>query len=139
MDEFTRFLWNGVEIQMLLVGREDGERLGLVQLINPVLRDGVAQLSYFLSEAARRRAWPMEGVVTFIDYCFRTTNLRKIYLESLDHSLEEFESTVGRFLEQEGVLRQHEFYDGRFHDLHVLALWRETWAANRALIEAVSR
>lgn len=59
--------------------------------------------------------------------------IRKIYIESLDYSIQGFKSGVGRWFTQEGVLRQHEFYNGEYLDLHIYAIYRTTWEENRRL------
>ena len=47
------------------------------------------------------------------------------------YNLPQFASTVGRWLEHEGVLRNHELHAGRFWDVHILALWRERFEQDR--------
>ncbi len=127
-EEFPRAISHDVEVQMV-VDRIDGRGpCGLVQLVNVNHRNGYGSMSVILRPDAYLEGWPMEGIGLFLSYVFMTWNLRKIYFESVEPSYESYRSTVGRLLVEEGVLRAHEFVDGKYVDYHILALYRETWA-----------
>ena len=38
-----------------------------------------------------------------------------------------FRSGLGRFFQEEGRLRDHSFWNGRYVDLMILAVYRPTW------------
>ncbi len=128
---FVDSLWRDVEIQHVVCRRESAETVGLAQLMRVNMRDGTAHLSFALDKAYLRAGWPLEGLLLFVNYCFSTLPLRKIYFESLDLVVADFESAVGRFLQEEGRLVRHEFFDGQYYDLRILSLFRETWEENR--------
>jgi hypothetical protein len=52
----------------------------------------------------------------------------KIYME-VETSYEAFRGGLKSFFTEEGHLREHVFWDGRYVDVFVLAVYRETWAA----------
>lgn len=130
-DRFAEFLWRGTEVQFLILDRASDVRLGLVQLIRYDPRASTAHLSAFVSKEAQGLGWPLEGVLLFIDYVFTSISIRKIYLESLTPAYEQYASIVGTYLELEGVLREHDVFDGQLVDLHISSLTRSRWIAER--------
>lgn len=122
-------------MQFVVCSAETGERLGLVQLIRMDHRGRTAHLSYFVADDVQGAGWTLEAVFLFVDYVFKTIDLRKIYIESLEYSVEEFRSAVGKYIEEEGTLRGHDFFDGEYLDLHIFAIYRDGWMKAKPLIQ----
>lgn len=79
----------------------------------------------------------VEAVVVLIGYLFQHWPLHKVYAEVPDFGLNQFASAVGRYLTEEGRLREHGYMRGRLYDLVVLAGYRHDWdAASAALLRA---
>ena len=68
----------------------------------------------------------VEAVALFLRYLFRYWPIRKIYLEALEFNVPQYASAVrlGIFRE-EGRLRDHHFFDDRYWDLILYAIYRE--------------
>jgi hypothetical protein len=49
-------------------------------------------------------------------------------MEATEESYRTFYSGLGHFFSEEGRLRQHSFWNGRYMDLAIFAVYRETWA-----------
>ncbi len=62
------------------------------------------------------------------NYAFLTWPLRKVYMESTADDYRQFASGLGSFFVEEGRLRQHVFWNGRYIDMVILAVYREVWA-----------
>lgn len=131
IERFSSVLWAGVECQFVLWSKETVQRLGLVQMIRYDPRSATAHLSFFLAASHQDLGWPLEGVLLFVDYVFRVYPLRKLYLESLRPAFDQFASAVGRHLEVEGILRDHDVFDGRFVDLLITSTTPSRWADSR--------
>jgi RimJ/RimL family protein N-acetyltransferase len=67
----------------------------------------------------------IEGLVLFLGLCFRNWNLRKLYAEIPGFNWAQFESVTDYFLRVEGLLPDHEYFDGRFWDHRIVAVYRE--------------
>ena len=130
-EQFVSLLWREVEVQFVLWGRADARRLGLVQLIRYANKDGHAGVSFILDPTAQKSGWAIEGMILFINYVFTTMPIRKLYFESLEFSVNDYSSAIGAFLQDEGTLREHEYFNEKFLDLHISALYRKTWLENR--------
>jgi hypothetical protein len=69
----------------------------------------------------------LEGGYLFLSFVFRNWNLRKLYAEVPGFTWEQFKTGHGAFFHVEGVLRDHEFFDGRLWDHRIVALYRDEW------------
>jgi hypothetical protein len=123
-ETFERTLHNQVLAQFVVVNSETRAMAGWVMLHNPSLKDGTAYLTQILSKNSQVSE---TGVLTTtLRYAFSTWSLRKIYI-SCTSGL----SVVGSadippsLLKEEGRLRSHRFYNGRYWDDVTYAIYRE--------------
>lgn len=121
-------LWENVLAQFVVEGMSTGRPLGLVALTTPNFRDGWAYLSAVGTPPAQGSGVIAEGVLLGFDYAFRTWPFRKVYMEVSETSYGAFRSGLGRFFTEEGRLREHAFWDGRYGDVFILSVLRKTWA-----------
>jgi RimJ/RimL family protein N-acetyltransferase len=121
-------LWESVLAQFVIACPESGCPLGLVAVTSPNFRDGFAYLSALGAPEAQGRGVIAEGAMLGIHYAFLTWPFRKIYMEATEESYQAFRRGLGVFFEEEGRLREHTFWNGRYVDLAILAVYRETWS-----------
>lgn len=127
-EQIVASLWENVLAQFVIEGVSTGRPLGLVALTTPNFRDGWAYLSAVGPPSAQGSGLIAEGVLLGFDYAFRTWPFRKVYMEVSETSYGAFRSGLGRFFTEEGRLREHAFWDGRYRDLFILSVLRATWA-----------
>jgi RimJ/RimL family protein N-acetyltransferase len=120
-------LWESVLAQFLIEGCSSGEPLGLVAITSPNFRDGFAYLSALGTDTAQGHGMIAEGAFLAFHYAFMTWPFRKIYMEASEESYTAFYSGLDRFFTEEGRLKQHTFWNGRYMDLAILAVYRQTW------------
>lgn len=125
-------LWQGVLVQFMICDRRNGKPLGLVAAFNYDARNSHVHFAVVLVPEASRKGWPLEGVALFIDYLFQTFPLRKLYSEVLEFNVRQFGSALSVIFEEEGRLREHEYYDGRYWDRLILSISRKGWRAFRS-------
>jgi hypothetical protein len=121
-------LWDSVLAQFVVEGVDSGLPLGLVAITSPNFRDGFAYLSALGSDRAQGLGMVAEGVILVFNYAFATWPFRKIYMEASEQSYAAFGSGLDRFFTEEGRLKQHTFWNGRYMDVAIFAVYRETWA-----------
>lgn len=124
----TAAVWDGVLCHLVAVGVDSRRRLGVVSLTSADLRNATAYLSAISDEEVLGSGLMVEAVALAIDYAFETWPWRKLYLEVPEYNLESFRSGLDRYFVCEGSLREHVYLDGRYWDVHVLAITREMWA-----------
>jgi RimJ/RimL family protein N-acetyltransferase len=124
-EQLDAALWDGVLAQFLLVKPTTQDRVGLVLAYGASVPAGFAYLALVLNESATDAGIGPEATGLFAEYCFATWPLYKLYMEVPEFNLPQFSSAVGRYLHEEGRLRNHDYYGGRRWDLHILAAYRE--------------
>lgn len=105
--------------------------IGLVVAYNADHRHGIVYFACMIRPDFVGRGWPLEGALLFLDYLFKLWTFRKVYAEALSFNFAWFSSWSGRVFESEGVLKDHEYYDSQYWDLHILSCTRTSWAAYR--------
>jgi acyl carrier protein len=111
----------------IVEGRETGEPIGWTSAWKLEPNSGYAYIGMIMDPAYVATGLGAEASVLFVNWIFTNFSYRKLYSEALDYTVESFQSSVGRFFHEEGVLRAHEYYQGRYWDLHILALYRDDW------------
>ena len=111
------------------------EPVGLVAAYNPSFPNGHVHLAVMTTSKHLGGGNGLYAVALFLNYVFTTWSFRKVYLETTEFNYEQFRSGAGRFFEEEGRLRDHEYFDGRYWDFITLAIYRDTWERKiRALL-----
>jgi RimJ/RimL family protein N-acetyltransferase len=126
-EEFHRLLWQGVATQFAVCTPEDPTIRGLVTLYDADMRNQHASFAILSTGGRGQGAAVMEAVFLFITYAFDVFPLRKLYAEVLGFNLPAFQSAYGKYLTEEGVLREHEYHDGRWWPKYIFAIHREAW------------
>jgi RimJ/RimL family protein N-acetyltransferase len=129
LEQIAATLWDNVLAQFVVESVSARQPLGLVAITSPNFRDGWAYLSAVGTPAAQGSGLVAEGVLLAFDHAFRSWPFRKIYMEVSETSYPAFRSGLGRFFVEEGLLREHAFWEGRYTDLHILSVPRSTWLA----------
>jgi RimJ/RimL family protein N-acetyltransferase len=120
-------LWESVLAQFVIEGVKAGEPIGLVAITSANFRDGYAYVSALGLPSAQGPGLLVEAVLLAFNYAFLTWPFRKIYMEATEDSFELFRSGLGRFFQEEGRLREHSFWNGRYVDVRILAVYRSIW------------
>jgi RimJ/RimL family protein N-acetyltransferase len=126
-EAFVRAIWNNVFAQFIVYSSRSAEPNGHVFAYNLNQRDRYAFLGIVVAPWAIGKGWALEAAGLFVNYLFVNWDLRKLYGESIDFNYKSFRSGVGSLFEEEGILRKHYFYNGRYWDTHMLALNRSDW------------
>jgi hypothetical protein len=113
----------------LIVRRSDNSPIGAATAYQHNFQDQYAYIAATAFNPAERNPLVILGVALFIDYTFRCWNFRKLYMELPAFNLAQFGRGIGRMLVEEARLREHMYYDGRYWDKLILALYRDTWEA----------
>lgn len=127
-------LWDSVLAQFVVDGVASRRPLGLVAVTSPNFRDGYAYVSAVAPLREQGSGLVAEAVLLTFNYAFLTWPFRKIYMEVSETSYAAFRSGLGRYFVEEGRLREHAFWDGRYADVVILAVYRATWARYQSVM-----
>jgi RimJ/RimL family protein N-acetyltransferase len=120
-------LWESVLAQFLIEGVASSDPLGLLAITSPNFREAFAYISALGAADAQGTGLIVEGVLLGFHYAFSTWPFRKIYMETGEDSYQAFRSGLGKFFVEEGRLQEHVFWNCRWRDVFILAVYRETW------------
>jgi hypothetical protein len=127
-EQWAHATWADVLAQFLVVENEREHPVGWVCLFRANFQDGHANLSVArFADQRTRSPLVVLGLALFLQYTFTCWNFRKLYLSVPEYNLSQFESAVGRYVQIEGCLRDHSYFDGRYWDHFTLALYRRDW------------
>lgn len=129
-EQFRRFLWDQVLVQHLVVGGT--EVIGMVTAFEADHRNRHAHVAAIAAPAHRSTGLVPWALLRFVEELFAAFDLRKIYAEVLEPNLVAFESGLDQRFTVEGRLRAHEYLDGGYVDLLVLATTPSLVAARPA-------
>jgi hypothetical protein len=117
----------GAQLAQFMVTRSSDNRpLGAAAVYQHNFQDEHAYLAVAAFDTDRNPLMVL-GTALFVEYVFTCWNFRKLYLDLPEYNLPQLASGVGTLFAEEGRLREHMYYDGRFWDKLVLALYRRTW------------
>ncbi|MFB6222349.1 MAG: GNAT family N-acetyltransferase [Haloarcula sp.] len=100
----------------------DGDRVGTVGLISVATQPGNAEIGYFLSPDTWGNGYATDAVRTLVDYGMQERRLHRVYAKVLAGNEGSQRVLEKAGFEQEGVLRDHWFRDGRHEDVYMYGL-----------------
>jgi RimJ/RimL family protein N-acetyltransferase len=106
------------------VDRATHEVVGYAELVDHHERDLVSYCNLLVRDDLRRSGAAFELGAAFLDDVFTRFNLRKIYL-LVDGSNIASVDGLRRIFAVEGVLREFALIDGKFEDVHIIAITRD--------------
>jgi RimJ/RimL family protein N-acetyltransferase len=129
-ENFAQSIWKNVLTVFLVERLEGSVPLGTVIAYGEDFRNGHAKIAAVFSPTLASGGAFLEGAELFINYLFATFPLRKLYGDVVALNLDSFISALGRVIVEEGRLRQHVFAEGTYHDLVIIAIYRDDWIAS---------
>jgi RimJ/RimL family protein N-acetyltransferase len=124
-EHFVDMLWQSILAQFVIEHRETKQRLGRVLAYEANDRNGWCHFAIVADPSLNRSGWILEAMALFLNYLFRNWNFRKLYAESPEFAFDDIASGAGSAFRIEGRLKDHEWFDGRYWDLLLLAMYRE--------------
>lgn len=127
--EFHAQLFEGVLCQFIVETVADRVAHGLVCAYNAQFDQRFAYVAFVRFGPVRGRGEVLEGMMSFIEFLFRTWDLKKLYAEVPEFNAQGMFDLESRSVRVEGRLVDHCFHDGRWWDQLIVAVWREDWTA----------
>ncbi len=125
--DFHAELWRGVLSQFVVTDADD-RPAGLVGAYNANTSAGHCHV--FAVAATDQGRLITEATARFADWLFETFEFHKLWIESAEFNLAQFESLT-ELATVEGRLTDFDYWGGRFWDLLILSVTQERWTAHR--------
>lgn len=121
-------------ITLVVVQRSTSESIGLVQAYNINSRDKWCFFRLYLDEHHRSGGYGPEAALAFLHRLFRTSPLRKVYIDAYEPSRGWLGKRINAALVEEGRLRSHTWYHDRYWDIIRFALYQEAWTSLQGVL-----
>lgn len=93
--------------------------------------DGHCMICVYVKPEYRRFGAGAAAGLRFMDELFREYPLRKIYVTIYDYNNQSLKSNLHAGFQEEGCYREYRYYDGKYWDMHLLAMTREAFRCVR--------
>lgn len=129
----NRMSHNPYQVYWAICSKENDRMIGYASLVNIHYINSCAETGAIMigdPEYNDGAAW-IEGVLWLMEYAFERLNLNRVYGESLaGHKMS---NRIGKlmFFEEEGILRQAAFKNGRFYDLQLIGILKDEYFAHK--------
>ncbi len=125
--EFFENQVSGGEGQSHLIISQDGESKGMISLIGIDAESGNAEIGLWIDPDEQNKGLGTKASRLMIDYGFKELRLHRIHARVFDHNVRSKKIWKNLGFEEEGVLREVDFIDGEFRDLHIYGLLEDEW------------
>ncbi len=134
IERFKAELWNQVLLQFVVRRNSDDLPVGHVVAYGDELSLRHTYIGAVFHPRTTGTGLAAQAVSLFARHLFRTFPLEKIYLEIPGINWPQLQSGQGRLFHVEGVLRDHDYYDGRRWDKYVCALYPQDFETHPAAV-----
>lgn len=124
-DRFVADLWTHVLVQFVVRRVADDRPVGHVVAYGANRDHGHCYVGAVFSAEHTGTGFAAQASELFIRYLFLTFAFRKVYLEIPGYNWDLVRSGEGRLFTVEGILRDHDYYAGRYWDQYLCAIHRD--------------
>lgn len=127
VDDFINFTRNFCHVLEMLCSKTDQSPIGMIYSYKPDYLNGHVFLCTFVDAQHRNYLYGAEASLLFVDYLFLYFPFRKIYAEVYEQNIDSIRNLTKSGWTQEGCLKKHVWRLGDYKDMHIFALYRETF------------
>lgn len=110
-----------------IVDKEDNKLIGTCGFVNWIVDDDRAEIGYALSRKYWGKGYMTEAVRAVIAFGFSTMNLNRIEARCKIENIPSAKVMEKVGMKFEGILREHLFVKGIYHDLKMYSILRREW------------
>ena len=120
-DKSNRNIYFGID------EKESGEFIGMISLNNIDYISGTANRGCMIGDDNKRSlGYGGESIYLINKYAFNILNLRKIITYIVDYNIISIRVNKRiNYYREEGILKNHYYMDGEYHDVLILSIFRE--------------
>jgi RimJ/RimL family protein N-acetyltransferase/acyl carrier protein len=126
-EEFVQTFRQGVFLNFIVEDLEKRTSLGYICCYRHDFLNQHAYIAVQGSNDAQYKAILTEASHLFIHYIFACFDFNKLYLECPEYNISDVKSALRHVFDEEAVFRSHQRFLGRWWNLHVLSVRRDTW------------
>jgi RimJ/RimL family protein N-acetyltransferase len=116
------------DVVLGIVARESDQLVGITGLHQIEFKDRHACFGILIGEKSQwGKGYCTEATILMVGYAFDTLNLHRVSLHVVEHNVAAIRSYLKVGFQQEGVLRDALFREGRYHNLIAMAILLDDW------------
>lgn len=143
IEQFTAELKRDFErnrhMQLIVELKSRSIPIGTVFSYDLNLIDGFAFMTLYVEEQYRHGGYGAEAGIVFFCYLFSQLPLHKIYFEAFSYNAKSLSTLRSAGFKEEGLFREHRFYDGTRHDVIRFAAYRNSLTRMQRLLDRFCR
>jgi RimJ/RimL family protein N-acetyltransferase len=110
-----------------MIETQSGHTIGMVYTYKVDFVNRHAFICTYLDAKYRGQFYGAEASILFVDYIFSYFDFRKIYAEIYEYNQASMQNSLKGGFVSEGILRNHRWYKSEYHDMYILALYKEVF------------
>ncbi len=118
---------SGAEDTIHLKITEDGERKGLISLMNINKDSGNAEIGLWIAREEQGKGYGTKASKLITDYAFRELRLHRVFARAFEHNPASRKIWQNLGYREEGIMREHDFLDGEYRNLYIYGILRKEW------------
>ncbi len=124
----------GKRLQLGIVCNDTKKFIGVISLFRIDFHERSCSISMLLNQKKKNYSLSLvkDAQQLMIDHAFLRLNIRRIYVQTYSKALSDLTQKVWGF-KKEGILREKEFLNGKYHDSYALGLLKKEWEAFRKI------
>lgn len=116
---------------MFAIVTSEGKHIGNMGLVGIDWVARNAEVVVYIGEGEfRGKGYGSEAIAALAEFVFQSLNLHKLYARVFSYNERAMKSFERCGFRSEGILREHVFRDGRYHEVVMLGLLRKEWESN---------
>jgi len=124
----------GARLVQMLAETHAGEAFGTVYCYDADFTNQHALVTVFIDSAHQGTGVGVDVLALFLNYLFTYYPFQKLYMHVYEYNSPSLSLCKSAGLLEEGVLRQHRYYDGCWWNLHIFACYRDTLPTIRSVL-----
>lgn len=99
--------------------------IGFIYGYNYNVYNGYLYTAIYIEEKLRDKVFGAEAGLTYFDYLFKSYPIRKVYCTVYDYNKKSMKFLKSAGFTTEGILKRHRYFDGKYHNMNIMALYRK--------------
>jgi RimJ/RimL family protein N-acetyltransferase len=126
-DWYEKTMKDKTKKKLLVMSNETKDKVGMVSLFEIDMKNRNSMIGSYVAPEFQGRGYAKEAKRLLIRFAFQELNLHKLYGNVIDFGdkVMGIDASIG--LTHECTLKEHMYTNGKYYDIHVVALLKKDW------------
>lgn len=131
--ESKKEMWNKLDKKihtyynefMIIINVSNDLPVGFIYGYDYNTLNGYIYLAIYIDEKSRNNVIGAEAGMLFLNYLVEKYPIRKVYCTVYEYNKPSFKMLKNAGFKTEGVLKEHRYFNGKYHNMYIVSLERE--------------